>query len=82
MAKQKFEIGDKVICVKPESPGYKKDKIYEVIQTKHGSVGLKADDGFEDTFTMMVSSFKLHEKAKPTLSLPTGPYRKNAKVVR
>ena len=80
MAKQKFEVGDKVICVKSMSNGYKEGKIYEVILTKDELVGLKSDDGFEDSFGLMVSGFKLHEKAKPEKALPIRLKAKNVKV--
>jgi len=80
MARQKFVVGDKVICTKAMSGGYKEGKVYEVILTKDELPGLKADDGFEDTFGMMVSVFELHEKSKVQKLITDRSKAKNVKV--
>jgi hypothetical protein len=80
MTRQKFDVGDKVVCTKAMSGGYEEGKVYEVILTKAELPGLQADDGFEDTFRMMVSVFKLHEKAKPQKLITDRAKAKNVKV--
>ena len=54
--------GDTVVCIKSHSPGYKVGKEYKVHRNADGLKILKADDGFDDLWSMLVSKFKLKEK--------------------
>lgn len=56
-----FKPGDIVICTMATSPGYTEGKHYEVYLNDQGWKCLKADDGYEDILSMMVSTFKLKE---------------------
>ncbi len=54
---RKWKAGTKYKCIKSESCGYTKGKEYTAYKNSDGHVCLKADDGFEDICTMLVSGF-------------------------
>lgn len=54
----KFKEGDKIICVKSQSCGYKDGKEYTVTKDDQGRLGVWADDGFFDLLSLLLSSFK------------------------
>lgn len=62
MAKKKFKDNDLVVCIMSASPGYKKGNNYTVVTNDKGQLGIKADDGFFDLLSMMVSEFRHQEE--------------------
>lgn len=57
--KLKVEPGDVVRCIKSESCAYTEGKTYEVYLNERGWKCVRGDDGIEDIWSMMVSSFRL-----------------------
>lgn len=53
-----FNVGDTLVCTKSASCGYKEGNTYTVYANDKGWKCLKADDGFEDIMSFMVSSFR------------------------
>ena len=52
-----FKAGDVLVCTNSQSCGYTLGSKYVVYQNSKGWKCLKADDGYEDIVSMMVSSF-------------------------
>ena len=53
----KVNSGDTVRCIKSQSCAYTEGKTYEVYTNEKGWRCISGDDGLEDIWSMMVSSF-------------------------
>jgi len=56
---QKVQVGDILQCTSSASCAYTAGETYEVYANEHGRKCLKGDDGLEDIFSMLLSTFKV-----------------------
>ncbi len=66
----KYKEGMVLECIKGESPGYKKHRVYTVVK-QDDKLGLIGDDGYFDPMSMLVSSFKPADATKTALKMIT-----------
>lgn len=52
-----YKVGTILVCIKPESVAYKRDKEYTIVE-KDKVKGLVGDDGYFDPLSKLVSFFK------------------------
>ena len=62
----KLKVGTLMECVKSESPGYKKGRVYTVVK-QDDKLGLIGDDNYFDPFSLIVSSFKVADANKQAI---------------
>ena len=62
----KYKEGMKLECIKGESPGYKKGRVYTVVK-QGDKLGLIGDDKYFDPFSLIVSSFKVADANKQAI---------------